>query len=227
MKTVKKILRAIKRLMIKVFGTKTDELYWRFRHAFDKSWTKSYISQTSINDAHRRPLIEKISNFAPFESILEFGCASGPNLYLLAQRFPETQLYGIDISEKAIEEGERYFAESNIGNVSLSATSEKSLSNFKDKSIDVVFTDAVLIYFGKDKIEDAIRHLLRIAKKGIVLLELHHWGNKSIYQDNWVHNYQNIFEAFIDKEKIKITKLPKNMWGGNWDEYGHIIEVKL
>ena len=191
------------------------------------SWAKSYISAVSINDAHRRPLTDKISSFAPFESILEFGCASGPNLYLLSQEFTNAQMHGIDISAKAIQEGKKYFKDKNIGNVCLTAANEKSLNDFKDKSMDMVFTDAVLIYFGTDKIEDVIRQLLRIARKGIVLLELHHDGKQSIYKDNWIHNYRNIFEQFVDKKRITISKLPKGVWGGNWDEYGNIIEIKL
>ena len=226
MSIVKKALRKIKRKMIEIIGTKTDELYWRFRHLFDSSWAKSYISDASINDAHRVFLVDKITDYAPFESILEFGCASGPNLYLLSKKFPEAKIYGIDISEKAIQEGKKYFQEKSIKNVYLAATSEKALHDFKDKSIDVVFTDAVLMYFGTDRIESVIQHLLRIAKRGIILLELHH-GKKSLYIDNWIHNYQDLFEKFVNKDKIKITKLPKGLWGGNWDDHGHTIEVKL
>src|SRR4030042_430657 len=103
----KKFLRLIKRSANKIFGTKVDELFWKFRNIFDRKWPENYISRESINHPHRKFLIDKISVYYPFENILEIGCASGPNLYLLAKKFPEIKLYGIDISKKAIEVGKK------------------------------------------------------------------------------------------------------------------------
>lgn len=225
---VKKTLRKIKRIMVGFFGSKTDELYWKFRHIFDKSWAKSYISDSSVNNSHRVFLINRISNFYPFNSILEFGCASGPNLYLLAKKFPNIKIYGIDISSNAIEEGKEYFENKNIKNVFLSAgRGVDVLKNFKDKSIDLIFTDAVLIYSGINKIEDVIKEISRVASKGIVFLELHHSLSSSVYKDNWIHNYQILLEKYINKEKIKINRIPKGIWEGNWADSGHIIEVRF
>src|SRR4030042_2921121 len=148
----KKFLRLIKRSANKIFGTKVDELFWKFRHIFDRKWPESYISQESINHPHRKFLIDKISVYYPFENILEIGCASGPNLYLLAKKFPEIKLYGIDISKKAIEVGKEYFKKENINNIFLSEGKAGELKKFGDKSIDVIFTDATLIYEGPDRI---------------------------------------------------------------------------
>jgi ubiquinone/menaquinone biosynthesis C-methylase UbiE len=218
---MKKILRKIKRIMIKVLGSKTDELYWRFRHFFDISWAESYISEESINSPHRKILIEKMSDF---DSILEFGCSSGPNLYLLAQKYPQSKIYGIDISRKAIREGKRFFKKNNIKNVSLISGGIEALAGFKDKSIDVVFSDAVLIYFGKDKIREVIKEMVRIARKEIVLLELHH-NAESVYKDNWIHNYVELFSEL--GLVAEIFKLDSGIWAGNWEESGYIIKVKL
>jgi len=228
MVSIKKILRKIKRVLVKNLGSKTDELYWKFRHFFDKSWAKSYISDASINNNHRDFLIEKISKFSNLESVLEVGCSSGPNLYLLAQKFPNIKIYGVDVSVSAIKEGKKFFKQKNIQNVFLSAGSGlEAFKKLENKSIDLIFTDAVLIYFGQDKIDSVLEEIIRVARKGIVFLELHHSGSKSVYRDNWIHNYQILLEKYISKEKIKIQKIPKNIWEGNWQDFGHIIEVKF
>ena len=184
MRIKKIILRQIKRSANKIFGTKIDELYWKFRHIFDKKWAESYISKESINHPHRKFLIDIISNYFPFESVLEIGCASGPNLYLLAKKFPKTKFYGIDISEKAIETGRDYFKKERIENVFLESGRAEDLKKFPDKSINLIFTDATLIYEGPDKIESIIKEMIRVAKKSIILCEQHTESSSIFYKDH-------------------------------------------
>ena len=227
MKTIKLVLRKIKRLANKIFGTKIDEFYWKFRHIFDKKWAESYISDKSINHPHRKFLTEKISNYAPFENVLEIGCASGPNLYLLAKKFPETKFYGIDISEKAIRTGQKYFEKENVKNVFLETGKIDDIKNLQDKSIDLIFTDAALIYIGPDKINFVIEEMLRITKKAIILCEQHKNYEPSFYKDHWIHNYYLLFGKFLPKEKIKFTKISPEIWNGDWEKIGYIIEVIL
>lgn len=228
MRVLKIILRKIKRLADKIFGSKTDELYWRFRHIFDKKWAESYISKESINHPHRKFLIEKICSYYPFETILEIGCASGPNLYLLVRKFPNVKFYGIDISKAAIKKGKNFFRKQKIKNIYLEVSKADNLSDFKSKSIDIIFTDATLIYLGKDKIKTVLKEIIRVAKKVIIFFEWHsESSNNSFYHGHWVHNYKELFKNFVREEKIKVFKTPIEGWGGGWIKYGHIIEVIL
>lgn len=226
MRLKKIILRKAKRFLVAVLGSKTDEAYWRFRHIVDKEWVKGYMPYEAVHP-YRKLLMEKIAGYFPFESILEFGCSAGPNLYGLAKKFNEVKIYGIDISKKAIEEGRKYFEKENIKNVHLKTGGIEAIKTINDKSIDIFFTNKVLIYFDNHKIEEAIREILRVTKKAIIILELHHYLEDSIYKDNWIHNYKLLFKKFIPEEKIKISKIPENIQKGNWAEYGHIIEVIL
>lgn len=222
---MKKLLRLVKRILAKSLKTKFEKFYWRFRHFVDKKWPKSYILPESLTHPHRKFLIEKITAYFPFENVLEIGCASGPNLYLLAKKFPNTKLYGVDISKEAIKIGEKWLQSQKIKNVFLSANSAENLKRFSDNSMDIIFTDATLIYVGPDKIAEVIKEMLRIAKKAIILNELHSNSPKSFYNDHWIHNYRLLFKKFIPEEKIKLTKIPENLWSGDWSKYGHIIEV--
>jgi len=219
-------LRIIKRFLDKILGTKSDELSWRFRHLFDKDWAKSYISDSAIKHPHRKLLIDEISKFCPFESILELGCASGANLFLLAEKYPNAQFYGIDVSEKAIKEGQKFFERNGMKNVFLQNCSAGHLENFADKSMDVVFSDASIIYIGQDKIDFVFQEMFRIAKKGIILCEQHTDG-KSFYNDRWIHNYKEIVKKNNPKTKINFTKIPNGIFGGDWDKYGYIIKINL
>lgn len=220
---MKKMLRQIKRLLDKTFGTIIDEFYWRFR---GKSWAKKYLTPESINHPHRQLLIEHIAIYAPFESALEVGCASGANLYLIAKRFPTVKLYGTDINKRAVYIGREWFATQGI-NCSFSTHKAEDLKQFPDKSIDIIFTDAALIYVGPEKIERVIKEFARVAKKALIFNEWHDESQNSIYNDHWIHNYRTLLKKFTSEDNIRFTKIPQELWGGDWAKYGYIIEVKI
>jgi tRNA G46 methylase TrmB len=60
---------------------------WATRHVYDEDWIENYWK--SRDHPHRAFLVERICKFSPMHSILEIGCASGPNLYNIARKFPE------------------------------------------------------------------------------------------------------------------------------------------
>jgi len=224
---IKPVLRKIKRLADKFFGTRIDELYWKYRHIFDKKWAEEgYISKEAINHPHRKLLIDKISEYYPFETVLEIGCASGPNLYLLAKKFPKVKFYGTDISYSAIETGKEIFKKANIKNVFLHSVKAEELKNFKNKSIDIIITDALLVYIAPDKINLVIREIFRVTKKAIILCEWYHEAPAPLYKDHWIHDYRHLFSNFVSEEKIKFTKIPPEVWGGNWGKFGYLVEIK-
>lgn len=224
---MKSVLRKIKRTANWLFGTKTDELYWKFRHIFDSSWAESYISDDSVRHPHRKVLIDVISKYAPFRSILEIGCASGPNLYLIAGEFPEAKIYGIDISWKAVKTGSGFFKSKGIKSVFLKQGGIEKLKEFEDKSIDIIFSDATLIYLGPSEISFAIKEMARIGKKAIILCEQNSNTGKSFYNDRWIHDYEALFKEMSLFKSIKITKLPAGIWSGDWATMGAIIKVLL
>ena len=220
-------LRIIKRFLDRLLGsTKSDKLFWQFRHLIDKTWAQSYISNGSLNHSHRKLLIGKISKYSPFKNVLEVGSASGPNLYLLAEKFTEVDFYGIDVSEKAVRDGNLFFKKRNIKNVLLRKTDVSRLKDFVDNSMDVVFSDAVLLYVGLDKVGSVLKEMVRISKKAIILCE-QHTDVESFYDDKWVHNYKKIVEKVIPQSETIFTKIPQEVWQGDWGEYGYIIEVIL
>ncbi|MBS7632037.1 class I SAM-dependent methyltransferase [Candidatus Bathyarchaeota archaeon] len=211
-------------LLNTLLGTRFNELIWRFRHIYRRGWAEGLI--TSASHPHRKLLAERISLHAPFRDVLEIGCATGPNLYVLAKTFPNVRYVGIDINPSAIKQGKIFFEKEKINNVSL-LTAKADALRFSDKSFDIVFTDAVLMYIGPDKIMQVTEEIQRIARKAIVLVE-HHSGEESPIGVNmgkwWLRNYVKLFQPYI--RQARCTKITSDVWGGNWSRFGYIIEME-
>ena len=181
-------------------------------------------------------LIGKIAEFSPILNILEIGCGSGPNLYLLAKEFPNAEIRGIDINPKAVQIGNNWFAQEGIRNVRLSIGRAEELSKFGNKSFDVVFTDAALIYVSRKEIYKVAKDIVRITRKGLILVERHNFGQcredtdgLGVYTNGlWVRDYVTLLKRFVPEERIHITNTSEDIWPDTgWVKSGAIIEVTL
>jgi len=205
-----------------IFGTRIQEWIWRGKK---REWTQEYFG---MSHPHNKFLSEKIASYAPFDSILEIGCASGPNLILLAKRFPNAKIRGIDINPTAVEFGNRQCEKEGISNVKLSVGRADNLEHFPDKSFDIAFTGATLMYIGPDKIKKVASEMQRIAQKAIILAEYHSEKENALgvyNKGNWLRNYKKLFQSF--SSQIKTTKIFSEIRVGDWGELGYIIEVIL
>ena len=224
-----------------LLGTRLKEKYWVTRSLCKgndwrnekKDWIRDYWD--SHNHSHRSFLVEIISKFSP-SSILELGCNCGPNLYLLAKKFPDVEIIGIDINPMAVESGNEWFKQAGILNVKLLVGKADELEQFKDRSFDVVFTDAVLIYIGPDKIKKIVKEMVRITRKAIILVEWNDFGSKKKYKKTlgtyynslWKRDYAILLKEIVPEGEINVTKITGNMWADkNWKKVGAIIEVVM
>ena len=211
-------------------GTKFQELIWKTRHIFrDDRWSQECCE--TISHPRRQILIERISSYVPFDSILEIGCSSGANLYLLAREYPYVALYGIDINAKAIKEGNVYLRQQGITNVKLIVSRADELKRFNDKTIDIVFTDSTLMYIGVDKIKKVIEEMKRVSCKGLLLSEWHSEDNSRAhfwYDGHWVYNYKGLLAKYFHSDIITVSRHPEDLWDDEaWRRFGSIIEVRL
>ncbi|NQE46622.1 Trans-aconitate 2-methyltransferase [ANME-1 cluster archaeon GoMg2] len=226
-------------------GTETMENEWATRHLREgererddwgkggDDWIKGY--RDSLEHPHRSFLIENISKFNP-SSILEVGCNCGPNLYLLAKKFPDAKIIGIDINPMAVQKGNEWLTQKGVSSVKLSEGKADELSQFQDKSFDVVFTDAVLIYMGPDKIKEVMKEMVRIARHALILVEWHSfepdhtdpYGLGVFHSGNWKRDYVALLKHFIPGEEIYVTKITGDIWPDkNWQDVGAVIEVVM
>ncbi len=217
-----------------ILGTKAQEKYWETRHIREgNKWIEDYWNNR--DHPHRFFLTEKIETLYPFSSIMEIGCSSGPNLYLLSKKFPNAEIRGVDINPKVVQRGNEWFVKEGISNVKLFVGKADELSRFRDKSFDIVLTDALLIYIGPDKIRKVIAEIIRIAKKAMVLVEWHcerededNFGLGLYHCGYYKRDYVNLLKGFVNRDRIHVTKIPEEMWPGeDWGKMGYIIEVIL
>jgi len=228
-------------------GTKARENEWAARHlqrgadwkcaqhiGDDDEWVMSYWD--SRNHSHRSFLVEKIAAYYPISSILEIGCNCGPNLYLLAQKFPDLEMVGIDINPRAVQKGNELLSAEGISNTKLICARADELHQFKDNSFDIVFTDAVLMYIGPDKIQRVIGEVYRVAKRALILLEWHCFGTQCQHRDprgmgiyyrgNWKRDYTALLRQFVSEGSIYVSGVSDQVWAQeNWNEVGAIVEV--
>ena len=215
--------RRIEEILI---GTKSREKYWANRSIAQGYWA-------TMNHPSKSYLIDKISCFEPINSVLEVGCASGAHLYLLAQKYPSAKIVGVDINDEAIEYGNKHLQSDGISNVQLICSKADELDYFVEKSFDIVFTLALLVVVGPDKIATTIKQLLRISRRELILMECHSFGYKKYskgrgfyYHGNWIRDYKALLKEFVDGEKIRISRIPTNVWPDEpWSQFGAVIEV--
>ena len=155
---------------------------------------------------HRELLIETVERYFPFESILDVGCATGPDLALIEMVMPTTRRMGFDLDPKNINEAKNKInAELRQGDL------REELKEIPDKSFDVVFSNGVIMYTSPKYAKE----MLRIAKKGVILSE----RDPGQEEDRKISNYiktlgKKIFETRITEE-IR----------DSWKTDGYIYEI--
>lgn len=175
-------------------------------------------------------LIDKIIGFNP-ESALEVGCFVGVNLHLLARKNPNMKLCGIDPNLMAVERGNEWMKQEGHPQVLLLHESSEGLYKFADKSFDVVFTRAVLLHIGDKDIQEALRNMLRIARKGLVFLEWQDFTGRLKDKDegwlegHWTRRYDRIIKKIMPGAEVRITELKHDVWKEWNDHGGAYIEV--
>ena len=125
-------------------------------------------------------------------------------------------------------------AQEGISNVKLLESKADELRQFRDKSFDVVFTDAVLIYIGPDKIKKVIKEMIRTTHRALILVEWHSFEPESndpyglgVYHFKcWKRDYIALLKQYVREEQIHATKITEDIWPEeNWKKIGAVIEV--
>jgi len=201
-------------------GTKKNEKYWKERQI---DWKTGYWTP---EHPHREMIIKALGRFN-FGSVFEIGCASGANLQRIHQAYPQTQFGGMDINAEAIALAKQLLPQAQILDVG-----QADDIYFSDKSIDVILTDATLIYIDRDKIDKVMKEITRIARNGIVLCEFHSqswWRRLGLRFVSHLNAYD--YEKLLDKYDcydIQFTKIPADIWPVlPWMEFGWIISARI
>lgn len=122
-----------------------------------KTWNKAYF-----------PMIKwalQTTNKTAGEKILDVGIGNGLSSEYLNRQFPECELYGIDISEEAIQEARKRFKQHEV------AFTVQAIENtrFADNQFDLIC--AFQTHFHWEKLQEAFTEINRLLKpEGRLLL---------------------------------------------------------
>ena len=209
--------------------TRQHQKHWEERKI---DWQQSYLdgidpvsAQPMWNHPHRNVIVGALSSF-PWISLMEVGCGAGANLKKILHHFSNKQLVGIDVNKDAIEVASKNF----IGGIFKVGSVEEIPAS--DESVDVVLSDATLIYVGPGRIRKVMRELGRVTRRKLVLCELH---EESMWK-RWLYRFRTGYNVYNYKElldelgayDVQMVKIPKNVWPGDpWARFGYVIKASI
>ncbi len=131
--------------------------------------------------------------------ILEIGCGTGFYLIPLAQRFPESEVHGFDLSDAMLQQARRKQKEARLQNCLLSKADGQNLP-YRDNAFNFVLMSQVLHFF-EDK-PDAAREIRRVSKSGARLLVI-----TSSHRQLRSQVDLGMFPGIIERETTRIPSL--------------------
>lgn len=152
-------------------------------------------------DSNQDPVISLIKKYQIFfNSCLEVGCSAGHRLNGIANLYPESNLYGIDPSMKAINYGKKKYS-----NLHLSNHTVDNLSIYEDEKFDVIIIGFLFYVLDRKLLLKAISEIDRVLKnEGYILfvdfnavkpvrVKYHHIKHVDAY--SYKQSYENIFTS--------------------------------
>lgn len=202
---------------------------WRTKHSKDENWTKHYFN--SWQKPYRYELIKRLKDYQ-FNTLIDLGCNSAPNLMALREAGVTAELSGIDINEEAIAYGKKQFGQLGY-DIRLEARSLYDIDI--TQKFDIVISTAVLQHIPPSEISQVLNSIFKITKKRIVIIDLHYFQpflkseipeNNAKYWDRFVRNWWTLLSPYVLKEKITISELPLGGAAKIYDSNA-IIDIQL
>jgi 2-polyprenyl-3-methyl-5-hydroxy-6-metoxy-1,4-benzoquinol methylase len=110
--------------------------------------------------------------FTPPSTILDVGCGGGIFTIQLAKKYPKSRVVGIDIAKEAIDYAQKKLSLSCVKNVEFKLTVNPKL-DFAPDSFDAITCTLVCHHLNDQELVEFLRSSFRIAKKFIVINDLH------------------------------------------------------
>ena len=169
--------------------------------------SKGYDPSTFL---HRDLLVSIVAKHAQFETLIDVGCSTGPDLALYELVFPNAKLTGFDVNAGDVEIARGKLA-SDFTTKVYHADLRQHLLELPDKSFDIVVSNGVMMYNDSQ----LLKELPRIAKRAVILSE------RDQYKGGRIAGY--LEECNIPFKATKITKEIRHSWADD----GYIYEITL
>lgn len=164
---------------------------------------------------HRQAMLAAMRVMPRFESLREIGCCAGTNINLIRQAFPWIAIEGTELSVEAATFAQDKFAKDPYVRIVCSDLFTDA-PLWEDRGVDVMLSVYTLAYVAPSEIEDVLRHVLRAADKGVLLIEPMHGqpGRLPVtYTMEWRHDYVRLLNDILStlgrKAMLNVTELPQ------------------
>lgn len=102
-------------------------------------------------------------------SILDFGCGVGNSIEYLLKYFPESNIMGVDVSEKSIE-----IATQRFSSMAILQSYDGETLPYDDSSLDIVFSACVFHHISQELYPHIFSELRRVLKKNGLFVVFEH-----------------------------------------------------
>ena len=103
------------------------------REFYDERYKKDYtLTKNAFGEFRARALLSRIPR--DIRSILDYGCGQGSKIGILEEMFPNSEIFGIDISGNAIKKANERFPQHKF------VLFDGRSAPFPDESFDLVFS---------------------------------------------------------------------------------------
>lgn len=134
---------------------------WHARFPGLSSATFSYGSVVGDGRSGYALLVDDVAGLASAQTVVDLACGDGYLLELLAERFPATELIGVDMASAELELAA---ARGLPGNVRLLAAQAEALLPLADASVDAVVCHMALMLF--DDARSVVGEMTRVIRPG-------------------------------------------------------------
>ena len=157
----------LERMPSLAFRHKSSQVHFLGRHALSSSartmaqtdWSASqYLKFMNERTTPARDLLARVPLQDP-KTIVDLGCGPGNSTAVLASRYPDARLVGMDSSPDMIKK-----AQSTLPNLKFTVEDLRTYS--PPESVDLFFSNAVLHWLGKDERIALIKRLMQSQPSG-------------------------------------------------------------
>lgn len=192
---------------------KTEQYYNEVGDYFD------LFAEKHLNKSVQNPVLTEMRNsFRDYVSvtnpkyILDIGCGPGEDVNFFAKKYPNAQVYGIDVSEKMIACAQDFVDRDGLSNVTLLNTGIEKLEEYLDEEVKF---DVIYVFFG------ALNTVSSLHGAATIIQHLLKPGGQAIL--TFVNKYY-LAEFFRNALKGRLKKAMAR-WDDVWE--GYSAEVSL
>lgn len=132
------------------------------KESFNRVLSNQTYAGIIRDDKHLQVILDLVKD-GKYQSILDIGTGTGYLAFPLAEMFPEAKVYGIDIAEAIMEKNMETVEKTGISNLTFQVFDGLEYP-FEAEKFDLIVTRYAFHHF--PQVEDAIRQMHRILKKG-------------------------------------------------------------